>query len=250
MPEVAHVQALGPLQQPVAGLRLGDVEGEVAAALEHEHRRRHLPELRPARARVGPGPDGAEVRAGQRVVADREHRWVQSILRHRVEEPEDDAGLREALRGEGAIEVGPRLDGLGRRPGHALDERAQDGAAAEREPPGTDLGSVDLGARGEPAEHGLHVGDLARAVDRDEPARFAVAAGIDREHRERAGECLGQEGQVLALAAEAVEHDDRRVAGRRRSGARLVERGGEVDAVVHPQRELLLRVGGGPAGGE
>jgi hypothetical protein len=88
-------------------------------------------------------------------------------------------------------------------------------------------------ARCELVVHLVRVLNLARAVFRDEPAGLAVAAHVEGEHGEVAVECLRDGGQVLPLSTQAVEEHDRRIAGGRRGVVGLVERGGEVDAVVH-----------------
>src|SRR6185437_7793243 len=93
---------------------------------------------------------------------------------------------------------------------------------------------VDLRARGELVVDLARILDLARAVDRDEPAGLAVAAHVEGEHGELAVEPLRDGGQVLPLPAEAVEEHDRGVAGGRRRVGRLVERRGEVDADARP----------------
>jgi len=92
------------------------------------------------------------------------------------------------------------------------------------------------------------VADLPGSVDRDETARLAVAALVEGEDGERVGEGLRQEVEILALPTEAVQGDDRRVSGGRRSVARLVERRRDPDAVAHAQRHVLLRERGSAAG--
>ncbi len=103
------------------------------------------------------------------------------VGRDRAREPGDEAGLHEPLRHERRVEIGPRLDRRDRRPRHAGDERVEDRAAAVGDAPGADLRVGDVRTRGEPVVDRARVGDLARAVDPDEPARLAVAAGVERE---------------------------------------------------------------------
>ena len=75
-----------------------------------------------------------------------------------------------------------------------------------------------------------------------------MAALVEGEDGERVGEGLRQEVEILALPAEAVQGDDGRVSGGRRSVARLVERGRDLDAVAHAQRQVLLGERGRAAG--
>ena len=131
MAEVADVEALRPLHEAVARGRLRDVEGEVSAALEEVDRRGHFRQEGAARAHGGEGADRAEVAARERVVLDREHRRVEPVLRDRVQELEDRARLGQVLWDERAVEIGPGLDDFDSLPGDALDQRAQNGAAAE-----------------------------------------------------------------------------------------------------------------------
>ena len=65
-------------------------------------------------------------------------------------------------------------------PGHSGDERVEDAAAAVGDAPGADLRVRDIGPGGEPGLHGADVGDLAWAVDSDEPTRLAVRRGHRR----------------------------------------------------------------------
>ena len=97
---------------------------------------------------------------------------------------------------------------------------------------------------------GTRVGDLARSVHRDEPARLAVTARVEGKDGERVGPPLSDEVDVLPRAAEAVKQHDRGEALQRRIAVRLVERGAEVDAVVHVQHEVVSRESGRAPGGD
>ena len=58
MAEVAEVEPLWPFHRSIAGFRLRDVEGVVAAALDEECRRRQACERRESRPLCGKSLDG------------------------------------------------------------------------------------------------------------------------------------------------------------------------------------------------
>jgi hypothetical protein len=71
-----------------------------------------------------------------------------------------------------------------------------------------------------------------------------VATGVEGQHRVVAADeagAVGEEVHVLALAGEAVQEDDGRPAARGRSAFGKEERRSQSDAVVHRDRQLLLR---------
>ena len=90
--------------------------------------------------------------------------------------------------------------------------------------------------------HGARVGDLARAVDPDEPAGLAVPAGVEGEDRvapAREPVSLDERVHLLPVAGEPVQEDDRRPAACGRRAVRDVQRRGDRDAVVHPDGDVL-----------
>jgi hypothetical protein len=98
--------------------------------------------------------------------------------------------------------------------------------------------------------HGARVGDLARAVDPDEPSGLAMSPGVEREDRvapSRESVSLDERVHLLPVAGEPVEEDDRRPTACWRRAVRDVERRGDRDAVVHPDGDVLP--GRGRSGG-
>ena len=171
-------------------------------------------------------------------------RRVASILRDRAGEADDRARLREPLRHERRVEVGPRLDRDDGGPGNPGDERVEDSATSVRDTPRADGRVRDVASRGEPVADRADVRDLARPVDSHEPARLPVAACVEREHGvapAREAVALDERVHLLSVPGEAVQEDDRRPAARRRGAVRDVQRRRDRDAVVHRDRDVLFR---------
>ena len=241
MPVQTDVERLRSLQPLERSRTLVDAEQEVAPSLCHEHRRRHRPELREARARVRPGLDRRGV-PGERGCLHRGERRVALLCRDGAREPRDESGLHEPLGHERGVEVGPRLHGHDRRPRNAGDEGVEDRAAAVRDSPGADLRIRDVRPSCEPVANGARVSDLARPVDSHQPARLAVSAGIEREDGESlTGDAISlyERVHLLAVAGKPVQEHDRRPAACRNRAIREVERRGDRDAVVHRDRDVL-----------
>ena len=88
--------------------------------------------------------------------------------------------------------------------------------------------SATSGRGGEPGVDRPRVGDLARAVDRDEPSRLTVPARIEgQEDVALPGETgrLDERVHLLLVPREAVQEDERRPAAGRRGAVGEVERG-------------------------
>ena len=168
-------------------------------------------QAREARPLACPGGDCVGVGAREGRGLDRLQRRCLPLVRDRGGQSGDEAGLEQALRDESVVEVGPRLHHLDGRPRHARGERVPDRAAAVRDAPGADPRVGDVGPVAQPLEDGARVRDLARPVDRDQPARRAVAAGVER-----------QDGVLLADEPEALGHRVHvlALAGRVRAGRR------------------------------
>ena len=249
--DVEHLRPLQPLERPRA---LVDAEQEVAAPLRHEDRGRDRPELRDARARSGPRPHRRRV-AREGGQCQRSERGISARVGDRAREPGDEAGLHETLRRERGEEIRPRLDGDHRGPRNACDERVEDRAAAVGDAPGADLRVGDVRPCGQPVVDRTRVRDLARAVDPDEAAGLSVASCVEGEDGvalSRQPVALDQGVHLLAVAREPVKEHERRPASGRRRAVGEVERRGDRRAVVHRDREVLLRSGGagGLAAGE
>ncbi len=96
------------------------------------------------------------------------------------------------------------------------------------------------------------VGDLARAVDRDEPSRLTVSASIEGQDGvalpNEAGR-LDERVDLLLVPGDTVQEDERGPATRGRGAVGEVQRGRDRDAVVHGDGHVLLgesRAGGVP----
>ena len=187
-------------------------------------------------------------------VADREHLGVDALRVERAEEAGDHAGLREPLREERVAEVGPAHRDLERGPRHAGRERVPRRAAAVGDAPAADPRVGDVRPVAQPGEDRLHVGDLLRAVDPDQPARLPVAARVVGEHGDSARRCpsaWATASPVLARsAAEAVHEDHRRPAAGRRRAVGQRQRRGERRPVGGRDRHVLLGERAGGPGGE
>ena len=171
----------------------------------------HRPELRQATIAPQPRTDGCDVarEGGVRVASSEGSRRSAGI---EPEKPNDDAGLREALRHQRGVEVGPGLDADDGSPRHSRRERVEHGAAAVGDAPGADLRVGDVGPGREPVEDGPRVGDLAWTVDPDEPAGLAVTTRVERQDRvvvAAKAVSLDERVHLLAVAAEPVQEDDR-----------------------------------------
>ena len=223
----AEPQLLRAGERAVGVQRVLHAEGEVAAALHHEDRRLDAFQGRERRAcggerqhrRKAPGVGG---------IADREHLRVDALRVERAEEAGDHAGLREPLREERVAEVDPAHRDLERGPRNTGRERVPRRAAAVGDAPAADPRVGDVRPVAQPREDRLHVGDLLRAVDPDQPARLPVPARVVGEHGEAVADAhlLGDRERARAVAAEAVHEDHRRpAAGRRRAVGQRQRRG-------------------------
>src|SRR4051812_27646524 len=125
--------------------------------------------------------------------------------RHEPREVLHEAGLREALRSEGADEARPGDLGGDRLERHTARNRVPDRAAAERDAERADRGVARL--RLEKGEELFRVLDISCAVQAEEPLGGAVAAGIALERlvAGRREELRRERLHVLMLAAEPVE---------------------------------------------
>ena len=129
--------------------------------------------------------------------------------------------------------------------------RVPDRAAAVGDAPGADAVVGHVGACGKPAERLPHVGDLARPVDRHEPAGVAVAPRVDGEHRVLVAweeRLLGERVHPLPVATEPVEEHDRRPASCGHGAVRDVQRRGQGQPIARRDGHVLLRPRRGDAG--
>ena len=134
-------------------------------------------------------------------------------------------------------------------PGDRRDDRLERDTlhrSAKTAPPPSEMPMAPIcvsetsGSRREPPEGLPQVGHLARPVERDEPARRAVAARVVGENGVALvdQEALRDRRHARARAAEAVEEHDRGPAAGGRRPVREVERRGERHAVVHRAARL------------
>src|SRR5258708_9314870 len=112
--EVADVEALRTAEAVVRLEALLDPEGEVAPALEDEHRRLDRGERRPNGPRGRVGLYAGEVRAVERVSLDRKECGMGAACPPRVEGLGNGGGPPPALRRQRLKDVVPPLDGLPR----------------------------------------------------------------------------------------------------------------------------------------
>ena len=163
-----------------------------------------------------------------------------AVARDRAEKLENRAALRQALRHEGFVQVGPRLHDLERLERRAFAGRTQRGTAAERDPPGAHLVAVDRRVRRQPGlAQPRDVQELSRAERGEEPARLPVAAEVGRQSDVAVvGKPRGDRVDRLTVAADPVEEHDRRPWP---GSVREVERRRDPDPVVHGHELVGLR---------
>ena len=122
---VADPERLRPGEGGVRARCLVDPEGEVAAALHHQNRRRDSLEVRERRPLVRQQSKSRQVGRRERPRPEGLERRCEHSRWDLREEAGDGARLREILRNEGGVEICPRLARLGGRKRHSGDDAFQ-----------------------------------------------------------------------------------------------------------------------------
>ena len=147
-------ELLRPGERAIGVERLVDPEGEVAAALHHEHRR--LDALQRCQRRARPRRTATTAARFPANAASRSASTSGST-RFGSSAPRKPAITPDFARpcgSERLTQVGPADRDLERRPRHPRDERVPGRAAAVRDAPAADASVRDVGAVAQPGEHG------------------------------------------------------------------------------------------------